>query len=553
MENFNIKVKSNKYLISLIVFACIYTGILIYCQNIIGISYWDIFVYLNNAMLFSHINIGSQLSVPPIISLLTSIPFQLGFISQTSLFCVSGILFVFLMIGIYVLFNYRFDNKCSFIAGILFSMTSLVVTWAVSGSNDLPSLSFAVWALIFTIKAVNEDFKYYYLAFGLFLLSFFTRFTGGFILIVMISYMILNIDKVKSQLTKGNIVKFILFFSVAGIIIGIIYYSYLGGIPFIAQFVEVSNSNQVSNVNVGYELNNFYYLEHLPKFISSYSVNDLYFSSLSTVYNTPTPLSYAILCLSALGIVVFISNIFNKHNREDKLFKYKSLALIAIGIFIIFSYSHVSYLITELLFIGLVLLLYKWLPNKINKIDLLMILWMGIFIILHSYHPVKVDRYIVTIIIPIIYFMIIAINSIARHIRYEKSPTIILGIILLLLIAFNANYMQSITHENPHTTEEKSASSWLKNYDKNLSNCNISSDRGVVFSWYLKKYTYTTIPRVLKSTNESLDEKLHSINAKYYIDSSSNLTEINGYHRIYKNNNPDYKLSIYEKNNYTTN
>ena len=149
--------------------------------------------------------------------------------------------------------------------------------------------------------------------------------------------------------------------------------------------------------------------------------------------------------------------------------------------------------------------------------------------------------------------MIIAVKHIRHHIKYEKSSLIILGIILVLLIAFNANYLQSITHENPHTTEEKSASNWLENYDKNLSNCNISSDRGVVFSWYLKKYTYTTIPSVLESTNESLDEKLNSINAKYYIDSSSNLTEIRGYHTIYKNNNTNYKLSIYEKDNYTNN
>lgn len=547
MESYDFK--SDKLLYLLVIISCIYTGILVYCQNIIGISYWDIFVYLNNAMLFSHINIGSQLSVPPILSLITSIPFQLGFIGESTLFCVSGVLFVFLMIGIYLLFNYRFKREYSFIGSILFSMTSLVVTWAVSGSNDLPSLAFATWAIVFTIKGVNEDFKYYYPAFGLFLLSFFTRFTGGFVLIVMICYILLNHDKVKEQLTKRNIAGFILFFLMVLVVTSSIYYSYLGGIPFISQFMEVSNSNQVSSVNVGYELNTFYYLEHLPQFISSYSVNDLYFSSLSTAYNTPTPLAYVILLLSAVGILAFVANIANKDNREDKLFKYKISLLVIISIFIIISYSHISYLITELLFIGVILLLYKLLPNKLNKIDLLMILWMGIFIILHSYHPVKVDRYIVPIIIAIIYFMIISIDNISLHIKNRKAPLVILTIILLLMMVFNANYMQSITHENPHTTEEKTATQWLKNYDSQLKTENISSDRGVVFSWYLKKYVYTTIPRVLKSNNESLEDKLDSINAKYYIDSSSNLTSIDGYHRIYANNNSEYKLAIYERNN----
>lgn len=547
MESYDYK--TDKLLYLLVIISCVYTGVLIYCQNIIGISYWDIFVYLNNAMLFSHINIGSQLSVPPILSLITSIPFQMGFISELTLFCVSGVLFVFLMIGIYILFNYRFKREYSFIASIIFSMTSLVVTWAVSGSNDLPSLAFAIWAIIFTIKAVNEDFKYYYPAFGLFLLSFFTRFTGGFVLIVMICYILLNRKKVMGQLTKKKIIQFVLFFLLVFAVISVIYYSYLGGIPFISQFIEVSNSNQVSSVNVGYELNTFYYIEHLPQFISSYSVNDLYFSSLSTVYNTPTPLAYVILLLSAVGMILFVAKIFNEDNREDKSFKYKIALLAIICIFIIISYSHISYLITELLFIALVLLLYKLLPNKLNKIDLLMILWMGIFIILHSYHPVKVDRYIVTIIIPIIYFMIIAVDNISHYLNNNKVALTILTIIMILMIAFNASYMQSITHENPHTTEEKRATQWLKDYDNNLTTENISSDRGVVFSWYLKKYVYTTIPRVLANGNESLEDKLDSINAKYYIDSSSNLTGIEGYHRIYSNNNSQYKLAIYEKDN----
>ncbi|MBQ6444737.1 MAG: glycosyltransferase family 39 protein [Methanosphaera sp.] len=547
MESYDYK--TDKLLYLLVIISCVYTGVLVYCQNIIGISYWDIFVYLNNAMLFSHINIGSQLSVPPILSLITSIPFQMGFISELTLFCVSGVLFVFLMIGIYILFNYRFKREYSFIASIIFSMTSLVVTWAVSGSNDLPSLAFAIWAIIFTIKAVNEDFKYYYPAFGLFLLSFFTRFTGGFVLIVMICYILLNRKKVMGQLTKKKIIQFVLFFLLVFAVISVIYYSYLGGIPFISQFIEVSNSNQVSSVNVGYELNTFYYIEHLPQFISSYSVNDLYFSSLSTVYNTPTPLAYVILLLSAAGMILFVAKIFNEDNREDKSFKYKIALLAIICIFTTISYSHISYLITEILFIALVLLLYKLLPNKLNKIDLLMILWMGIFIILHSYHPVKVDRYIVTIIIPIIYFMIIAVDNISHYLNNNKVPLTILTIIMILMIAFNASYMQSITHENPHTTEEKRATQWLKDYDNNLTTENISSDRGVVFSWYLKKYVYTTIPRVLANGNESLEDKLDSINAKYYIDSSSNLTGIEGYHRIYSNNNSQYKLAIYEKDN----
>ena len=173
-----------------------------------------------NSMLFAHINIGSQLSVPPVLSLLTSIPFRMGFISETTLFCVSGILFILLIVGIYLLFNEKFSPELSFIGSLFFSMLSLVVTWAVTGSNDIPSLTFSVWALYFTIKGLNKSFNYYYLAFTCFLMAFFTRFTEGFILIVMISYILMNKDKFKVQINKNDILKLFMFIVFLCAIIG---------------------------------------------------------------------------------------------------------------------------------------------------------------------------------------------------------------------------------------------------------------------------------------------------------------------------------------------
>ena len=174
-----------------------------------------------------------------------------------------------------------------------------------------------------------------------------------------------------------------------------------------------------------------------------------------------------------------------------------------------------------------------------------MILWMGIFIILHSYHPVKVDRYILPTFIPIIYFMINGIKNIT--IKNKKTPLIILTILLVILIPINYSYINSITHPNPQSYEEKQAATWLEAYDNQLTNYNISSDRGVAFSWYLKKYTYTTIPRVLEQNNETLENKLKTINAKYYIDATSNTTSIDGYHIIYTNNKEKYGIKIYQK------
>lgn len=538
INNFNLK---NKLLILLIIISSIYTAILVHIQSIIGVSYWDIFVYLQNSMLFAHINIGSQLNVPPVLSLLTSIPFRMGFISETTLFCVSGILFILLIVGIYLLFNEKFSPELSFIGSLFFSMLSLVVTWAVTGSNDIPSLTFSVWALYLTIKGLNKSFNYYYLAFTCFLMAFFTRFTEGFILIVMISYILMNKDKFKVQINKNDILKLFMFIVFLCAIIGGFYLYKQHTIPFLSQFMEVSSSSQVSSVNIGYDLNPYYYIEYIPQLLTSTNVSLLYDKTLTTIYNTPTLLSYVILVLMCGGVILSFKGVYKKENIHNFSF----ILAVILGIITIITYLHVSYIFTEILFTITLLLLYKSSLNKINQMDLLMILWMGIFIILHSYHPVKVDRYILPTFIPITYFMINGIKNIT--IKNKKTPLIILTILLVILIPINYSYINSITHPNPQSYEEKQAATWLEAYDNQLTNYNISSDRGVAFSWYLKKYTYTTIPRVLEQNNETLENKLKTINAKYYIDATSNTTSIDGYHIIYTNNKEKYGIKIYQK------
>lgn len=535
--------RNNKLLGILSVLMIIYTGILLYSQSIRSISYWDIFVYLQNAMLFSGNNIGSQLSVPPVLSLLTSVPFKLGFISETSLFVVSGILFIFLIIGMYLLFNEKFDCEISLLASLIFSMLSLIVTWALTGATDVPALSFGVWALLFTIWGLNKDFKYYYPAFLFFILAFFTRFTEGFILIVMGYYLLINFEKFKKQLTVKNILPFVVYVLIIGLIICGVYLSFQGTIPFISQFLEVSSSSQVSSVNVGYELNPYYYLQNLPEYLTSFNASDSYFVSLSTSDNSPTPLSYAFILLVVIYLLKFLSKLVNYDICEVDNKNIKIAAIILLSIFTIISYTHLSYMITELLFIVILLLYYRWLPDKDNQMDYLMLLWIGIYIIMHSYHPVKVDRYIIPILIPLTYFVTTSIQFILKD---KKKVLIALLIILILMIPVNASYLSSITHENQHTHEEKVAAEWLGQYDPNYKSYNISSDRGVVFSWYLKKYVYTTIPRVLEANNESLIDKLNSIEAKYYIDSTSNTTKIAGYQCIY-DNNKDTRVKIYER------
>jgi hypothetical protein len=356
-------------------------------------------------------------------------------------------------------------------------------------------------------------------------------------------YVLINFDDFRKQLTKKRVICMLSFILALGIIISAFYIYSQGTIPFISQFLEVSSSSQVSSVNVGYELNPWYYIQNIPEYLTCYHVSDSYFISNSTSDNVPTFLSYAILLLIMFYLVKFCSKAFSYKDKANG-FGLKLGVIIIMSIFTIISYTHLSYLITEILFTIILLAYYIWFPDKDNKMDYLMILWIGIYLIMHSYHPVKVDRYIIPILVPITYCMT---QSLSYLLKEKKKIIIALLIILVIMIPINTSYIISITHENEHTHEEKIASQWLKEYDTNYENYNLSSDRGVVFSWYLKKYVYTTIPRVLEANNESLVDKLNSIEAKYYIDSTSNTTNITGYHCIY-DNGKDIKVKIYERN-----
>ena len=94
----------------------------------------------------------------------------------------------------------------------------------------------------------------------------------------------------------------------------------------------------------------------MPQFLTSWSVSDRYFVSLSTDVNQPTILSYVIILLSGIGLAYFIYEMFDLKEKvaENKCVKYVSI--IVLSVFLVFTYTHVSYMISEVVFILIVYL-----------------------------------------------------------------------------------------------------------------------------------------------------------------------------------------------------
>ena len=220
-------------------------------SNILGHNYRDAYLYLIQAYHFAGTPIGGYDYVnyySPLIPFLTSLLFRLGFVSEASLFAVTGLFYPIAVIGIYFLLNLRFDKFYSMLGAILYGSMSINLMWTANGTLDIPSVALSIWAVYFFIKGLESNQKFFYLAFPLLVLSVFAKYTGALTILVMIVYFLSKRDII------GNILKYIKNI-IGGIttsfvfIIPFLSYYIINGLPFgfINQAREVSTETVSSN------------------------------------------------------------------------------------------------------------------------------------------------------------------------------------------------------------------------------------------------------------------------------------------------------------------
>ncbi|MBU4547486.1 MAG: glycosyltransferase family 39 protein, partial [Euryarchaeota archaeon] len=184
---------------------------LVSIQSRIGVAYWDIFLYLNNALKMSGMGIGDTLHLSPFLPFLTSLLFRAGYVFELSLFMISGVFYILGAVGMYLLLKIRFNEYESLAGALSYATFTIVMAWAVSGALDAPAISLSIWALYFTYLAVKNDSRYYYLAFPVAMLAFLTRYTSGLIIIPMLLLIFFNVPQ-KEEIKNG----------VKGIILGVL-------------------------------------------------------------------------------------------------------------------------------------------------------------------------------------------------------------------------------------------------------------------------------------------------------------------------------------------
>jgi 4-amino-4-deoxy-L-arabinose transferase-like glycosyltransferase len=571
------KAKNNpntSFLIAIIVFALSLSVYMINIQINLGVPYWDVFLYLNNALMFAGLGEGYKIHLAPFISFLTSIAFRAGIIQESVIFVVDGIIFFFGIIGMYLLLKLRFTALESFAGAIIFSTSTIVLCWATTGILDVPGACLTILAIYVAVYGLKKDERALYLLFPLAGMAFLTRYTAGLMIIPLLflgitqiySRMKVYTDETSDSKTsysrflnyikifnKGKIKKLAL-----GAFIGLLillpffgfFYAHLGTpFPFLGQ-LEGSVNNQASTRDPGYTPDSLYYMEYLPNYISSYPLEHNYHGMLFPSSADPHVAAFILLFSGIFGFVVGGVRILKSLNSPDSETKNKlikiSIFIISLILFVLSMFVSGSFVIPEVLFLILALSLYLLLKDlgiKHLQLDLMILVWFFTYIISYSFLTIKVDRYFVAMMPAMIYLLLLGvreagffISSIVKRqdMKNVFSGLLMLGIALCILFSSAQPYVHHFVGD-PNAGFEKAAN-WLEEYDPGYQDKVVYSDHWPSFSWYLKMNVQRGYPKDYINP-EDFAKLLQKDNVTYFISTGNKSIIISGYDSIYQYGN----------------
>lgn len=565
LDDLNISKNDFFYLSILTIFSILITYALINFNQVLGIYCSDVFIYLSNSLVFA----GYQSSVlylylSPVICILTAILFKLGFLSEASLYLITGIFCIFANMGIYMLLKNKFSSLLSLCGAFLFGSFSLTLLWWANGTLDVPAVALSIWTIIFTILAVDKDSKYYMLSIPFFVLAVFTRYTALFLLPLILLYYLskhdffTNLDlliinrqefsiKLKSYIKSEefrNILKSCAIAFVLLIIFSATILAYGSNLSFLTQSSTFASGSKGEVIDNAYTTDTFFYLHDFPNFLFSDYVS---FDNVIPVLNGSSPMSFFLIGLFAIGIFLFGYKLINVKGKGKSKHNYLvGILFIALLVISILCFKINSIITITIILIDLVMLFAFFkkigIDREIYSMDVLMLAWLLVYFIFFTFLNIKVNRYIITAFPAFIYFVIYALSAILdlsnkfELFEFKKQNILkIIPIILIVFCIFSAFTFTSTVHYNEDFNKNKVIADYLTEYDSDYMSKDVAVSNQRSYNWFLKKYT-------IPLTDDQLDY-LESSNITYYI--SDDNFNLSNYTMIYQKEG----LYLYERIN----
>jgi 4-amino-4-deoxy-L-arabinose transferase-like glycosyltransferase len=518
------------------------TGYLLFKQFYIGVPYYDVFVYLNNALIFAGIPVGnvSVIYLSPLMPFLTSIIFRLVYISANALFILDAFIFIWGIIGLYLLLRQRFNQIQSLTGSIIFLSFPLIFTWAVSGGIDIPGVSISIWAIYLLVLGVNRDSKYLYLVFPLLMVAFLARYTSIILIFPIFLYLIINKDALKhfKKIIIGILASLALFIPFIAY-----FYTKLGNITPLINLVTSTIMGAGGAVNdLGYNPDKLYFLFNLLNYINIGPLQGVYRVVQNPSQGYPSILAYIVLTIVVVGLAIYIYQILKKkavnidNKRRTLIHVIVLLILFSLSVWSFFSSSYIVCEIISLITLYAAYRLLKGAGRNL-EMDFLFLSWFTAFFIFHSIIPLKVDRYFITMSPALAYFLVLGLSVVVEKYKFKfnfkkfKGEYLYLIICLALLLSTLAVHVGH-TPRHGYGYQIQAASDWLAEYDPEYTNKVIYSDYDPALSWSLKKEVKFAVPRIYVGP-DSFAQFLMDNRADYYIDALTDPKwNIPGFHII---------------------
>lgn len=531
----------------------------------------DVFFYLNNALFYAGYDTGMEATrgLSPLIPMITSIFFRMGFISDTTIIIVSSAFYIFAALGMYFLLRLKFDEILSFTGSMILSTFPLVIVWVTKGMLDIPAMCISIWTIYFTILSFRKNTKFLYIAFPLAIFGFFARFTALLTVpVVLIQFLLLknSISHVNNNL-KNIIIGIGLGALVFSIFIGIYYYFNID-ILFLSQggYISSSSTNTASGVaiNVFYYAKNFLIYIGTEKFIPySLKPGSFIITEMKWIGGYPSINSYILAAILVIGAILSLKKLFNAKNSailKNETNKWElTIFLLGTVVFLI-TFIKIS-IIFSIIIISISLLALYRILNKAElndfTLDFIMFYWFVVNFAFFSYYHIKVDRYFMPMLPFVAYCITLSISLIFNQVKSIKhinkiktiAPIALVCLILLCTGVFamgnEPHTFDNQMHPNFETAaaEEKAVCEWLIKHDPEYANKTIWADRGGDMSFNLK----IIIPSYEKTSNETnFTDEMVKNNVTYFIANYNN-TIGQPYTKLYQNG--EVSLYYYENDN----
>jgi len=488
---------SHQYLFWLVLLTLAVILYVLSVQVRIGVPYWDVFNFLNNALYFAGLE-GPGVKT-------------------------------------------RFSELVSFAGCVLYLSLAVLLPWTASGGIDVPAVSISIWAVYFLVKGIEGGSRLLYLVAPTVVLAVLTRYTAGLMVVPLFLYYLLRGEYLKNLkgLSVGILATLVL-------VSPLVWYFYIhvGNLDVIWNLLVSTATISPSAVDdVAYNPNLLFYLQNLPNYISISPLQGSYAILMNPSRGYPSPLAYLVLLLGGTGLLIYIYQIL-KSQAAGLAFSgglvRKSITFTILLVTLLLTFNQTSYLVSVVLVFLLCYLAYISLRGRENEhlaLDLLFLFWFLSYLIFHSILPIKVDRYFITMAPAVAYFLILGLSELLTALRtHTKKPSleskwVYLALVLVLLSSATATYAGH-TPKKVFVLYLEDASEWIMEQDPQYQNKIISSDYSSAMSWYLRKDVKGAFPR-LYQTPEEFSRVLQSQNADYYVDSLSNpKPDIPGYQPV---------------------